>query len=623
MNKRKCSNCGFKNVEEAKFCKKCGTKLGVTEKQEEKKKESADEEMVLCPHCHTKNKKKAKFCEECGKALEEKKEIEEEVVEKQELAEGLCPSCGYKNKETAKFCKKCGTKLGVVEVVITGESKEEEMVLCPHCQAKNKKGAKFCEECGKTLEEKEERKEVKEQPEKVQEKESTIGLCPSCGYKNKENAKFCKKCGTKLGIETVPEDQMMQEDNNQEVQAVIEEKKQEDEAEKVLCPQCHAKNKKGSKFCEECGQTLEEKEPTEEVKEQPEKVPEKESTIGLCPSCGFKNKENAKFCKKCGTKLKVENSQEDQAVKQEDKSQKVEEAKQEVLKEEKNDKSTKNELKEQKLAAKREKNKKKSKKKLIIIICILLIVFIAIGTMFHFGLFDNIVSKKENATKEEIEEKNKDGWSSWSQELPKNVTEEDYQIEQKTQYSKRTKKTKTSTSKTLEGWTLYDTKESGEEKTKEVETAKKIKEFEANKKIKIINKETITEKYEAVLCGYYNPKDGQNRFYTPNDKKPYCDEEDSYTLKEDKGEYPAGTYKVGDNFNKSYTNSNGEKIFYKVVKINPYKIKYTYKDSDDKTTYYFYKWSSWSKYQDEEITEDDTTEVKTRTVYRYKEKESN
>ena len=413
-------------------------------------------------------------------------------------------------------------------------------------------------------------------------------------------------------------------------QAVIEEKKQEDEAEKVLCPQCHAKNKKGSKFCEECGQTLEEKDPTEEVKEQPEKVPEKESTIGLCPSCGFKNKENAKFCKKCGTKLKVENSQEDQAEKQEDKSQKVEEAKQEVLKEEKNDKSTKNELKEQKLAAKREKNKKKSlekrkksKKKLIIIICILLIVFIAIGTMFHFGLFDNIVSKKENATKEEVEEKTKDGWSSWSQELPKNVTEENYQIEQKTQYSKRTKKTKTSTSKTLEGWTLYDTKESGEEKTKEVETAKKIKEFEANKKIKIINKETITEKYEAVLCGYYNPKDGQNRFYTPNDKKPYCDEEDSYTLKEDKGEYPAGTYKVGDDFNKSYTNSNGEKIFYKVVKINPYKIKYTYKDSDDKTTYYFYKWSSWSKYQDEEITEDDTTEVKTRTVYRYKEKESN
>ena len=243
--------------------------------------------------------------------------------------------------------------------------------------------------------------------------------------------------------------------------------------------------------------------------------------------------------------------------------------------------------------------------------------------MFHFGLFDNIVSQKENATKEEIEEKNKDGWSSWSQELPKNVTEEDYQIEQKTQYSKRTKKTKTSTSKTLEGWTLYDTKESGEEKTKEVETAKKIKEFEANKKIEIINKETITEKYEAVLCGYYNPKDGQNRFYAPNDKKPYCDEEDSYTLKEDKGEYPAGAYKVGDNFNKSYTNSNGEKIFYKVVKINPYKIKYTYKDSDDKTTYYFYKWSSWSKYQDEEITEDDTTEVKTRTVYRYKEKESN
>ena len=299
--------------------------------------------------------------------------------------------------------------------------------------------------------------------------------------------------------------------------------------------------------------------------------------------------------------------------------------KEDLSEEKKSKKDIKTAKKEEaKLRKKEQKEKKekasskKTKKILIIVVVIVLLASIGIGLSYHFGLLDKLIPQKQEAVKKET---TKNGWSEWVEELPEEVTEENYEIEEKTQYAKQTKETKTSTSKTLKGWTLYETKSTGEEKTEEVETEKAIKEFENNKDIEITEKEVITEKYKAILCGYYNPEEGQNRFYTPSEEKPYCKEKDSYTLEEDEGKFEAGTYKVGDNFtDKGYTNTDGTKIYYKVIEVIPYKIKYTYKDSDSKTTYYFYKWTSWSKYQDEEIEENDTTKVKTRTVYRYKEK---
>lgn len=60
------------------------------------------------------------------------------------------------------------------------------------------------------------------------------------------------------------------------------EEKQETTAGTIECPSCHAKIKKGSKFCPECGAKL----PTKK----------------FCTNCGAELSPDAKFCPECGTK---------------------------------------------------------------------------------------------------------------------------------------------------------------------------------------------------------------------------------------------------------------------------------------------------------------------------------
>ncbi len=459
-----------------------------------------------------------------------------------------------------------------------------------------------------------------------------IKICKYCGKENYKDMKFCSLCGKKFENEAEPK--------------------------WIYCPNCGNKNEEGEKFCAECGFNLEEEEESEDKKEEDtvesedEAPEEKEKKVKwiYCPNCGNKNEEGEKFCAECGFNLEEEVEDQEEEIKEEESEDKKEEdiaesedeAPEEKEKpkkhhwneQEENKSETKESKKLEKIAnekklptkkADKDKNKKKQpkkkSKKLLIIIILIVVVTAGLGISYKFGLLDSFLKDSNSKKDQSVTDKMEDGWSEWMTKLPENINEENYEIEEKNQYSKQTKKTKTSTSETLEGWTLYDTKSSDEEKTEEVETEKKIKAFESKEEIEIISKETILEKYEAVLCGYYNPTEGQNRFYTPNDQEPYCDKEDSYTLEDDDGEWPAGTYKVGDDFShKAYTNSDGTKIYYKVIKVTPYKVKYTYKDSDSKTTYYFYKWTSWSKYQDEKIEEDENTKVRTRTVYRYKEK---
>ena len=58
----KCPKCQFDNKEEAKFCKKCGTKLEPT-----------------CPSCGHAYEEDSLFCEQCGQKLEEILETERQV----------------------------------------------------------------------------------------------------------------------------------------------------------------------------------------------------------------------------------------------------------------------------------------------------------------------------------------------------------------------------------------------------------------------------------------------------------------------------------------------------------------------------------------------------------------
>ena len=79
--------------------------------------------------------------------------------------------------------------------------------------------------------------------------------CPSCGNENPEGTKFCQECGTKLG-------------------------------QKNTCPSCGTANPMGVKFCQECGTKL-----------------QGEAAPAACPACGQENAPGTKFCGGCGTRL--------------------------------------------------------------------------------------------------------------------------------------------------------------------------------------------------------------------------------------------------------------------------------------------------------------------------------
>ena len=74
----------------------------------------------------------------------------------------------------------------------------------------------------------------------------------------------------------------------------------------MICSKCGTKNKKGTKFCEKCGNKLEDSKKIEEEKST-SSVKNEKSFI-YCEKCGTKNAFNSKFCEKCGHVLKNSNA---------------------------------------------------------------------------------------------------------------------------------------------------------------------------------------------------------------------------------------------------------------------------------------------------------------------------
>ena len=350
----------------------------------------------------------------------------------------------------------------------------------------------------------------------------------------------------------------------------------------------------------------EESEATKENEEQ--EVLDTSIDIIYCQNCGSKNSANNKFCESCGAHLdeEVEDTTEESEITKEGKEQEeVLDNKSLTQENVSNDVKGKSSLVKEQKRDKRQNNSKKikiSKKQMKIILMIIVILAFSI-----FILCFTIYQSKYS-------------WSKWVSKLPTDVTDSKYVIEKKKQYSTKTKKTTTSSKETLKGWTLDKSNlPNAEELEKEVSTIEEIKKFESDKDITITNKEVIEEQYEAVLCGYYSPNETSNRFYIPNSSKPYCDKDDSYTLTETVSNQPKDTYKIGDDYkDKYYTNTDGNKIYYKIVSSTPVKVKYKYNNKTTDNLYHFYKWTEWSEYSDKEQKESSTVKVRERTVYRYK-----
>ena len=497
-----------------------------------------------------------------------------------------CKKCGQDNYLDMKFCTACGNKFEDDDVDVKSDS-NTNIVYCQNCGSKNSANNKFCESCGAHLDEEvedtteeeivqeDEESEVTKENEEQEVLDTSIDIiyCQNCGSKNSTDNKFCEDCGAPLDeeIEETSEEEIIQKDiDTEESEVTKKNKEQEEVLDIIYCQSCGSKNSTDNKFCESCGAPLDEEiEETTEEEIVQENVETEESEV---------------------TKENKEQVLDNKSLIQENVSNDVKD-KTSLVKKQKHDKKKKN-----------SKKVKVSKKQMKIILLIIVILAFSIFTIC-FTIYQS-----------------KHSWSKWVSKLPTDVTDSKYVIEKKKQYSTKTKKTTTSSKGTLKGWTLDKSNlPNAEELEKEVSTIEEIKKFESNKDVTINNKEVIEEQYEAVLCGYYNPNETSNRFYIPNDSKPYCNKDDSYTLTENITNQPKDTYKIGDDYkDKYYTNTDGNKIYYKIVSSTPVKVKYKYSNKTTDSLYHFYKWTAWSEYSDKEQKASSTVKVRERMVYRYK-----
>ncbi len=85
----RCNQCGLENIKQSKFCRKCGSSLGVR---------------VRCVRCGHGNFGDSIFCTECGERLPE-------VQKSMKGNHRKCRKCGHFNELDASFCVACGEEI--------------------------------------------------------------------------------------------------------------------------------------------------------------------------------------------------------------------------------------------------------------------------------------------------------------------------------------------------------------------------------------------------------------------------------------------------------------------------------------------------------------------------------
>lgn len=364
-------------------------------------------------------------------------------------------------------------------------------------------------------------------------------------------------------------------------------------------------------------------------------------TLIKCPNCNNNISDQAKKCPKCGFELRKKQKQE-----------KIDKIKDKAKKD--LNKST-NKLNEWKLAIKKLVSEYKYEIKTICMILFCIVLFILIIFFFFFAnssntsedaktttiitttgpitdneenagyeeedqneITDDLIKDEENipttskvtkntTTKKTTSKKTTAGsksWSSWVDELPKNVSSKNYDIETRKEYRYRTKETKTSSSSKLSGWT-YDKKEETYSSWSSNKTTDK----------KVTNSDTIKVVNSQVYHVYYHYKsyyDGINNADSiwVNSSSKYCEFETVWDM-------PAQN--VADKGGKQMYGwidgcGDGVKGWFKKKTYT----KYTYQERTKSITYYFYKYGNWSSWSTSKKSATDTIQVETRTVYRYK-----
>lgn len=219
--------------------------------------------------------------------------------------------------------------------------------------------------------------------------------------------------------------------------------------------------------------------------------------------------------------------------------------------------------------AKKSPANRKKKNPLIIAACCVLLLACGAGI---FALGEKNVTVQED-------------WTEWLAELPKDVTEEDFIIEEETRYRNREKETATSTeSDEMDGWELEKTADTGDfgawsEWSATPVTASDSREVETETRYRSRSLETTTSS-NSSLSGW----------------------ELTNTT------YSWGNYGAWSSWSTTSASSSDARKVETKTQYSSRSISYTTRYTD---------WGSWSSWQDSSVSSNDLRTVETRTVYHY------
>ncbi len=211
-------------------------------------------------------------------------------------------------------------------------------------------------------------------------------------------------------------------------------------------------------------------------------------------------------------------------------------------------------------------------------------------------------------------------WSTWLTELPADVTEENYIIESREESRSQTKSTTTSNSSSLQGWTKYDTTKvwgswSSWSKNYVSETS--------NRDVEV---KTVTDKAAYTQYRYWRYRYGNNLHFGicthlvgSNGSKYYKEYTSWSTSRKSRARYGQSCsvhYKTVYVYGGTSNTTSGT-WFYEESRVIPAVTHKEYRYRNAIYTYYYYKWSDWSDWSTNEKVADSTTNVETRTTYRY------
>lgn len=203
-----------------------------------------------------------------------------------------------------------------------------------------------------------------------------------------------------------------------------------------------------------------------------------------------------------------------------------------------------------------------------------------------------------------VSEVSADSWSDWTTSLSEDITGNPtvYEVQQKTQYRSRTKKTTTSNQSSLEGCTKY---------------GEYWGEWQSSNTEVVANESREVQRVDTFVKTQY--KYNHWHSYSKNMTSPR--ENSGWTFEETGWlDYALTYYGESSIGGAMYKGSSAlgpcgwATNWYNQQTQDVYNTTWNYRDK----VYQFYQWSDWSGWSDSAVTPNDNVQVETRTVYRYR-----